>query len=158
MLPQCFLAAVEFQLHIPGFRYEVQKPGLGERFRLDLHESLKFVVENPPGYSIRRGPYRAVLLAKFPYVVWYAVEGSDIVVYRIRHGRQRPLRKSRTVEDSFQPSRQDRQLIGRRCSFLVALVSSGFAGAAKLTGYAQVLFRGCVPPKHLRAARVPGYK
>jgi len=73
--------------------YDVQKPGLGERFRQDLHESLTIVVENPPGYSIRRDPYRAVLLAKFPYVVWYAVEGPDIVVYRVRHGKQRPLRK-----------------------------------------------------------------
>jgi plasmid stabilization system protein ParE len=73
--------------------YEVQRPGLGERFRRDLRDSLKFVVENQPGYGIRKDPYRAVLLEKFPYVVWYAIEGSDIVVYRVRHGKQRPFRK-----------------------------------------------------------------
>ncbi len=73
--------------------YEVQRPGLGERFRRDLHDSLKFVVENPPGYGIRKEPYRAVVLEKFPYIVWYAVEGPDIVVYRVRHAKQRPLRK-----------------------------------------------------------------
>ena len=73
--------------------YEVQKPGLGERFRRDLFESLRFVVEHPPGYAIRKAQYRPVLLGKFPYVVWYAVEGADVVVYRVRHGKQRPLRK-----------------------------------------------------------------
>lgn len=73
--------------------YEVQKPGLGERFRRDLFSSLKFVVDNPPGFGIRKAPYRPVLLETFPYIVWYAVEGDDIVVYRVRHGKQRPLRK-----------------------------------------------------------------
>ncbi len=73
--------------------YEVQKPGLGERFRRDLFSSLKFVVDNPPGFGIRKYPYRTILLERFPYIVWYAVEGDDIVVYRVRHGKQRPLRK-----------------------------------------------------------------
>ena len=73
--------------------YEVQKPGLGDRFRRDLFNSLRFVMENPPGSAIRKGPYRPVLMEKFPYVVWYAVDGDDIVVYRVRHGKQRPLRK-----------------------------------------------------------------
>ena len=73
--------------------YDVQNPGLGERFRRDLRESLLFVEENMPGYRVRKAPFRAVLLEKFPYVVWYAIEGSDVVVYRVRHGRQRPLRK-----------------------------------------------------------------
>jgi len=49
--------------------------------------------KNMPGYRVRKAPFRAVLLEKFPYVVWYAIEGSDVVVYRVRHGRQRPLRK-----------------------------------------------------------------
>lgn len=73
--------------------YDAQQPGLGERFRSELREGLRFVVENPPGYAVRRGPYRAIVLARFPYVVWYAVEGEDTVVYRVRHGKQRPLRK-----------------------------------------------------------------
>jgi len=73
--------------------YEVQKPGLGDRFRRDLFNSLRFVMENPPGSAIRKGPYRPVLMEKFPYVVWCAVDGDDIVVYRVRHGKQRPLRK-----------------------------------------------------------------
>lgn len=73
--------------------YEVQKPGLGERFRRDLHECLRFVMENPPGFAVRKKEYRAALLSDFPYVVWYAMEGEDVVVYRVRHGRQKPLRK-----------------------------------------------------------------
>ena len=71
----------------------MQKPGLGERFRSDLFSSLRFVVENPPGFGIRKDPFRPVLLEKFPYIVWYAVERVDIVVYRVRHGKRRPLRK-----------------------------------------------------------------
>ncbi len=73
--------------------YEVQRTGLGFRFRNALRACLQFIVENPPGFSIRRSPYRAFHVGKYPYIVWYAVEGDDIVVYRVRHGKQRPLRK-----------------------------------------------------------------
>lgn len=82
------------EIHQAQLWYEVQKPGLGEHFRSDLRNSLKFVAENPPGYGVRKDPYRAVLLEKFPYVLWYAVEGSDIVVYPVRHGKQKPLPRS----------------------------------------------------------------
>lgn len=71
--------------------YEERVPGLGDRFRRDLHDSLRFVEKHKPGYRIRKDPFRAVVLKKFPFVVWYAVEGGAIVIYRVRHGRQRPL-------------------------------------------------------------------
>lgn len=45
--------------------YEVQKSGLGERFRRDLFSCLRFVLENPPGYGIRKDPYRPGLLENF---------------------------------------------------------------------------------------------
>lgn len=73
--------------------YDVQRPGLGEQFRRDLRNSLSFVVKSAPGYAIRKDPYRAAVLERFPYIVWYAVEGPNIVVYRVRHAKQRPLRK-----------------------------------------------------------------
>ena len=71
--------------------YEVQRPGLGARFREDLKECLHFIVENPPGFAVRKKVYRAAVLSRFPYVVWYATEGEDVVVYRVRHGKQKPL-------------------------------------------------------------------
>ena len=74
--------------------YEVQRTGLGVRFRNAMRECLQFIVENPPGSAIRRSPYRAVRVGKYPYIVWYAVEGDNIVVYRVRHGKQRPLKRS----------------------------------------------------------------
>lgn len=73
--------------------YEVQRPGLGVGFRNSLQECLRFIGANKPGYAIRRNPYRPARVGKFPYIVWYAMEGEDIVVYRVRHGKQRPLKK-----------------------------------------------------------------
>jgi len=73
--------------------YEVQRTGPGIRSRHAMRECLHFTVENPPGFAIRRSPYRAVRVGKYPYIVWYAVEGDDIVVCRLRHGKQRPLKK-----------------------------------------------------------------
>lgn len=63
------------------------------RFRNALQDRLKFIEENPPGYAIRRKAHRPAHINKFPYVVWYCMEGDDIVVYRVRHGKQRPLKK-----------------------------------------------------------------
>ncbi|MBK7944553.1 MAG: type II toxin-antitoxin system RelE/ParE family toxin [Flavobacteriales bacterium] len=71
--------------------YEVQRPGLGAQFREELSECLQFIVENPPGFAVRKKVYRAAVLSRFPYVVWYAMEGADVVVYRVRHGKQKPL-------------------------------------------------------------------
>ena len=73
--------------------YEVQRPGLGVRFREELSECLQFIEENPPGFAVRKKVYRAAVLARFPYVVWYAMEGDDVVEYRVRHGKQKPLRR-----------------------------------------------------------------
>ncbi|MBK9074727.1 MAG: type II toxin-antitoxin system RelE/ParE family toxin [Flavobacteriales bacterium] len=73
--------------------YAVQQPGLGDRSREDLRACLQFVVDNPPGFAERKKPYRAALLERFPYVVWYAIEGHDVVVYRVRHEKQRPIRR-----------------------------------------------------------------
>ncbi len=50
-------------------------------------------MDNPPGFAERKKPYRAALLERFPYVVWYAIEGHDVVVYRVRHEKQRPIRR-----------------------------------------------------------------
>ena len=73
--------------------YDVQRPGLGERFREDLRICLQFILNNPPGFAERKKPYRAAMLERFPYVVWYAMESNDVVVYRVRHGKQRPIRR-----------------------------------------------------------------
>ncbi len=73
--------------------YEVQRPGLGERFRYELRDCLRFMEEHPHRFALRRPPFRAARLSRFPYVVWYAIEGNDLVVYRVRHVKQRPLKQ-----------------------------------------------------------------
>lgn len=68
--------------------YESQFPGLGTDF---LHEAAKVMEllatdsERPPFYY--RG-FRRVLLRRFPYKVFYRVEGGRVIVFRVLHGRR----------------------------------------------------------------------
>lgn len=45
--------------------YEVQRPGLGVKFRHSLQECLRFIEADKPGYAIRRKPYRPARVGKF---------------------------------------------------------------------------------------------
>lgn len=68
--------------------YEQQVPELGVDF---LHEVAKVMTllatdpERPPLYY--RG-FRRVLLRRFPYKVFYRVEGDRVIVFRVLHGRR----------------------------------------------------------------------
>ena len=68
--------------------YEERQAGLGEQF-IDAvalaMETLAAAPERQPEYY--RG-FRRLLLSRFPYKVFYRVEGSSVLVFRVLHGRQ----------------------------------------------------------------------
>ena len=70
--------------------YELQHPGLGKDFVLEVRRLCGRIVEVPRlGTEVRPG-IRRRLLCRFPYAVLYALENSEIVILAIAHQSRRP--------------------------------------------------------------------
>lgn len=65
--------------------YEEQLPGLGLEFLDELRASYRRVAQGPYRYHELRAGIRRSLLRRFPYAVYFAVEGEVIVVLAVLH-------------------------------------------------------------------------
>jgi len=68
--------------------YENQRAGLGEEFLVATANTIKLLLRNPelrPEYY--RG-FRRILLRRFPYKLFYRLEGDRIIVFRVLHARR----------------------------------------------------------------------
>lgn len=57
--------------------YENERPGLGVEFLDELRASYNRIAARPLTYQELRGGIRRALLMRFPYAVYFAIEGGD---------------------------------------------------------------------------------
>lgn len=62
-----FVAEASSELYEAAEYYEARQPGLGARFRSDLAEVCRLIVQNPLLWRERTGGYRRVNCPVFPY-------------------------------------------------------------------------------------------
>ena len=68
--------------------YENQRPGLGDKFLADIGITIQLLARDPecrPEYY--RG-FRRLLTRRFPYKLFYRLEGNRVIVFRILHARR----------------------------------------------------------------------
>lgn len=71
--------------------YELQSPGLGERFYYDYLSNIARLKNNPLYYSYYHEFYRRILLASFPYMIIYKVKDeTTVVVYAVVYEGRNP--------------------------------------------------------------------
>jgi plasmid stabilization system protein ParE len=68
--------------------YEERSSGLGARFMERLREALERIQFMPESYGVVSKNVRVKLLDKFPYVVYYRIAKSEILVLAVLHGRR----------------------------------------------------------------------
>jgi plasmid stabilization system protein ParE len=68
--------------------YERQRSGLGSQFVDALTEAIAALQRSPAMYARVHGEFRRMRVRKFPYGVFYRVEGERVIVHRILHDRQ----------------------------------------------------------------------
>lgn len=66
-----------------------------EEFLLELHKIIQLLRTHPRDYQRISGPLLQVPLARFPYVVVYAVHEDAIDVVRVFNTKQHPRKKLR---------------------------------------------------------------
>ena len=77
-----FYAATEY--------YEGCEIGLGARFRAEVLDVCRTILEQPFLWRERSGGYRRVNCPVFPYYVAYIIRRDVIVVTAIGHGHRKP--------------------------------------------------------------------
>lgn len=70
--------------------YEQQKEGLGVDFLLCVAEILERIQLLPEAYEVVFGNARRAVVRKFPYLIVYKVEPSQVVVLAVFHSKRDP--------------------------------------------------------------------
>jgi toxin ParE1/3/4 len=68
--------------------YENQRTGLGEEFLVETANTIKLLLHNPELRSEYYRGFRRILLRRFPYKLFYRLEGKRIIVFRVLHARR----------------------------------------------------------------------
>lgn len=70
--------------------YEKQQPKLGRRFKVEVEQTLLWLVGHAEVSRLRAGGYRRLNLPTFPYYIPYIVRGSNLWILAIAHSRRKP--------------------------------------------------------------------
>jgi plasmid stabilization system protein ParE len=85
-------AEAEHDLKSVAAWYERQKYQLGQEFLDELMKVRRTLSESPLMYAaVYRQTHRAVF-KRFPFGVYYRVEGDEVVIVAIMHGSRHPRR------------------------------------------------------------------
>lgn len=75
--------AVEADVEAAFNWYEAEEPGLGLEFLEELRAAYHRIRDQPFGYQDLRSGIRRALTHRFPYAVFFSIEGETIVVVAV---------------------------------------------------------------------------
>ncbi|MBE7169517.1 MAG: type II toxin-antitoxin system RelE/ParE family toxin [Williamsia sp.] len=70
--------------------YERQRAGLGDEFVRELEICYDKLSEHPQHYTSINKYYRRIRVDRFPYVVVYEIEGSEVIINAVHHTSRKP--------------------------------------------------------------------
>ena len=68
--------------------YEAQRPGLGEEFLTEVKRAVSFLEEQPDRRPLYYREFRRLLTRRFPYKLFYRIDGDRVIVFRILHAKR----------------------------------------------------------------------
>lgn len=98
-----FLPDVEDDVMVGYAWYEEKAPGLGEDFLRMFYASTGEIRRNPLLYSKVYREFRRCLLRRFPYTIYFTLEGHEIIVFGLFHGARNPRTIRAQLRDRDKP-------------------------------------------------------
>lgn len=83
-----YLPAAEDDIAAGHAEYESESPGLGDRFAQAVRTHVDKIAWMPEMYGEVAAGVRAAPVRKFPYVVYYRIDGQRAVILAVTHGRR----------------------------------------------------------------------
>lgn len=77
--------------------YREQEPGLDRKFIEEVDACINRIRRGPDSYAKRRREYRAAMLRRFPYTVYYRTVGTEIRIVAVLHHRRGPKARERRL-------------------------------------------------------------
>ena len=77
--------------------YEAQRPGLGDEFIGAVDDAMESVLAFPIAYPVDYRDARRFLVERFPYCLYYRLEGDDVVVVACIHAVRDPRETHRRL-------------------------------------------------------------
>jgi plasmid stabilization system protein ParE len=86
------LPEAEEELAAAAEWYESKRAGLGVELVAIVDRAFDAIQEAPFSYAQWRAdrPYRRVILTRFPYVVFFRIDGDTIEIMAVAHAKRRP--------------------------------------------------------------------
>jgi hypothetical protein len=78
-------ALAEADLRQAHLWYENERLGLGDDFLLSIADAMIRLEESPEHFPIYYEDFRRLLTEKFPYKIFFRIEGEIAIVFRILH-------------------------------------------------------------------------
>ena len=93
-----FLPPVETDALNGWLWYEQKAVGLGEEFLRVFYACSAHLVRNPMTYQQVHGQFRRCLLRRFPYAIYFRIEGEQVIVFGLFHCARDPRRLDRELD------------------------------------------------------------
>jgi plasmid stabilization system protein ParE len=87
-LPVAYLPEARDDIDAAYATYEARRSGLGAAFVQAVEDRVGQIQANPALYGLVNGDVRAAPMRRFPFVIYYRVEPTQIVILAVLHGRQ----------------------------------------------------------------------
>jgi plasmid stabilization system protein ParE len=68
--------------------YDRQRAGLGEELLAEMDQAVARLTEHPERHPFYYQGFRRLLLRRFPYKVFYRMEGQHVLIFRVLHLKQ----------------------------------------------------------------------
>ena len=82
--------AVEADVGAAHNWYEREEPGLGFEFLEELRAAYQRILDHPLGYQDLRSGIRRALTRRFPYAIYFSIEGATIVIVAVLRSARDP--------------------------------------------------------------------
>ena len=73
--------------------YETQRPGLGDELLTEVHAAIRRLGTDPENRPFYYRDFRRLLTRRFPYKLFYRVEGDRVIIFRILHAKREHRRQ-----------------------------------------------------------------
>jgi toxin ParE1/3/4 len=87
-LPVVYTADARDDLDAIFQEYERLRPGLGARFYTAVDKRIERIEANPRLYAVLYRGVRAAKVHRFPHVIYYRIQPSQVEVIAVQHGRR----------------------------------------------------------------------